>query len=139
MTTVDADTPLPDDLASAHRLIRELLASLRLQTHLNAHLQHQLEQLLCRLYGKKSEKLDPDQLLLFAREIVEAGGPEITPEPARAAAAASPPANGHGRRPLPASLPRRRIVHDVPPHQRPCPDCGAIRQPFGEEVREQLE
>jgi transposase len=140
MTPIDADSPLPDDLKSAHRLIRELLATLRQQAHLNAHLQHQLEGLLRRLYGRKSERLDPDQLLLFAREILEAGGPEITPEPAPAApAAARPPARGHGRKPLPASLPRKRVVHDVPPEQRPCPDCGATRQPFGEEVREQLE
>src|SRR5437879_3350923 len=65
---------------AAHRLIRELLATRRQQTHLNANLQHQLEQLLRRLYGKKSEKLDPNQLLLFAREILEAGGPDLTPE-----------------------------------------------------------
>ncbi len=40
---------------------------------------------------------------------------------------------------MPASLPRKRVVHDVPLEQRPCPDCGEIRQVFGEEVREQLE
>jgi transposase len=140
MTPIDADAPLPDDIEAAHRLIRELLATLREQTHLNANLQHQLEQLLRKLYGRKSEKLDPDQLLLFAREILEAGGPAITPEPApEAAAAANRPAQGHGRKPLPASLPRKTVVHDVPPEQRSCPDCGAIRQPFGEDVREQLE
>lgn len=140
MTPLDTDSPLPEDLESAHRLIRELLATLREQTHLNTHLQHQLEQLLRRLYGKKSEKLDPNQLLLFAREILEAGGPEITPEPVPAAEAAPrPPVPGHGRKPLPASLPRRRIVHDVPPEERPCPDCGGDRACIGEEVREQLE
>src|ERR1700761_802393 len=97
MTPLDADPPLPDDLEAAHRLIRELLATLRQQAHLNANLQHQLEQLLRRIYGKKSEKLDPDQLLLFAREILEAGGPDITPEPAPATPPAPrPPAPGHG-------------------------------------------
>jgi uncharacterized protein YigA (DUF484 family) len=81
MTTLDLDTPLPDDIESAHRIIREWLATLRQQAHLNDKLQHQLEQLLRRLHGKKSEKLDPDPLSLFAREILEADGPEITPEP----------------------------------------------------------
>jgi transposase len=137
MTTLDADAPLPDDIESSHRLIRELLAALRQQAHLNEALQHQLEQLLRRLYGKKSEKLDPGQLWLFAREILEAGGPEIAPGPRPTPART--PAKGHGRKPLPASLPRRRVVHDVPPGERPCPDCGEIRQPFSEEVREQLE
>jgi transposase len=143
MTPLDADPPLPDDLEAAHRLIRELVATLRQQTHLNANLQHQLEQLLRRIYGKKSEKLDPNQLLLFAHEILEAGGPDLTPEsetaPADAPAAARPQGPGHGRKPLPASLPRKQIVHDVPVEQRPCPDCGSERVCIGEEVREQLE
>jgi transposase len=138
MTTPDADYPLPDDIESAHRLIRELLATLRQQTHLNDALQHQLEQLLRRLYGKKSEKLDPDQLLLFAQEILEAGGPQIATEPVPTTPLKSP-VKGHGRKPLPASLPRQRVVHDVPLQERPCPDCGEVRQPFAEEVREQLE
>src|SRR3954452_7760832 len=143
MTPIGLDTPLPDDLEAAHRLIRELLEALRQQTHLNANLQHQLEQLLRRIYGKKSEKLDPNQLLLFAREILEAGGPEITPAPETAPAGA-PPATGpqgpgHGRKPLPASLPRKRVVHDILPEQRPCPGCGAPRVCIGQEVREQLE
>jgi transposase len=145
MTPVDADTPLPDDIEAAHRLIRELLATLRQQAHLNANLQHQLEGLLRRIYGKKSEKLDPNQLLLFAREILEAGGPDLTsepettstPAPAPVPAAARTP--GHGRQPLPAGLPRRRVVHDVPAQQRLCPDCGALRVCIGQEVREQLE
>src|SRR5271156_2955282 len=104
MTTIDPNTPLPEDIESAHRLIRELLKSLHQQAHLNENLQHQLEQLLRRLYGKKSEKLDLNQLLLFAREILEAGGPEITPQPQPPTPSpAKPSVPGHGRRPLPAS------------------------------------
>jgi transposase len=131
MTPIGLDTPLPDDLEAAHRLIRELIETLRQQTHLNDKLQHQLEQLLRRLYGRKSEKLDPNQLLLFAREILEAPGPgspelEPTPEPT-APSPAKPPVQGHGRKPLPAGLPRKRVVHDVPIEQRPCPECGGDR------------
>jgi transposase len=142
MTPIDIDIPLPDDIETAHRLIRALLATLRQQTHLNETLQHQLEQLLRRIYGRKSEKLDPNQLLLFAREILEAAEPETTPEPTPEPAAPSPanrPTKGHGRKPLPANLTRRRVMHDVPPEQRLCPDCGGDRACIGEEVREQLE
>jgi transposase len=143
MTPIGLDTPLPDDLEAAHRLIRELIETLRQQTHLNDKLQHQLEQLLRRLYGRKSEKLDPNQLLLFAREILEAAGPgspelESTPEPT-APSPAKPPVQGHGRKPLPAGLPRKRVVHDVPIEQRLCPECGGDRACIGEEGREQLE
>src|SRR4051794_40649682 len=116
MTTAGTDTPLPDDIEAAHRLIRELLATVREQAHLNANLQHQLEQLLRRLYGRKSEKLDPGQLLLFAREILDAGGPEIAPGP-EATAPPKRPIQGHGRKPLPAGLPRKTVLHEVPPDE----------------------
>jgi transposase len=143
--------PLPDDLETAHQLIRELLATLSQQLHLNAKLQHQLEQLLRQRYGRKSERVDPGQLLLFAQDILAQAQAQAEPEaeptpqaepgpePAPAPSAPKPKKNGHGRKPLPASLPRKPVVHDVPPEQLPCPDCGAMRQCIGTEVREQLE
>ena len=73
--------PLPDDLETAHQLIRELLKSLAQQVHLNDKLQHQLEQLLRQRYGPKTERIDPAQLLLFAREILAQAEP--APAPAR--------------------------------------------------------
>jgi transposase len=135
--------PLPDDLETAHQLIRELLETLSQQIHLNAKLQHQLEQLLRQRYGRKSERVDPAQLLLFVQEILAQAEPtpqlDPVPEPAPSPSATQPQKNGHGRKPLPASLPRKPEVHDVPPEQLPCPDCGALRQCIGAEVREQLE
>ena len=68
------DATLPDDLDTAHQQIRELAETLRQQVVLNQKLQHQLEQLLRQRYGKKGEKVDPDQLLLFAFEAVVIGG-----------------------------------------------------------------
>src|SRR4051794_8750574 len=137
--------PLPEDLETAHQLIRELLETLGQQIHLNAKLQHQLEQLLRHRYGRKSERVDPAQLSLFAQEILAQAEPEPEPEPEPASEPTPLPSapqskkNGHGRKPLPASLPRKPVVHDVPPEQLPCPDCGALRQCIGTEVREQLE
>jgi transposase len=141
--------PLPDDLETAHQLIRELLETLSQQLHLNAKLQHQLEQLLRHRYGRKGERIDPGQLWLFAQEILAQAetdsAPETTPPPEPDPEPKAPPSTnkpqkkGHGRKPLPASLPRKPVVHDVPPEQLPCPDCGAPRQCIGSEVREQLE
>jgi transposase len=143
MTTTTSE--LPTDLATAHELIRQLVATLRLKEHLIEKLQHQLEQLLRQRYGRKSEKLDPAQLLLFAREILASLGTE-TPAPQPAAEPppsppepAPPKKNGHGRKVLPASLPRQRVVHDLLPEQLPCPECGTLRIRIGEEVREQLD
>jgi transposase len=146
-TTLDE---LPADVETCHQLIRELLESLAQQTHLSEKLQHQLEQLLRQRYGRKTETLDPAQLLLFAREILaaeETTAPESTPStdtpptdtPPTEDSSSPPKKKGHGRKPLPASLPRKRVVHDVLSEQLPCPDCGILRIKIGEEVREQLE
>src|SRR3954470_7848180 len=135
--------PLPEDLETAHQLIRELLETLAQQLHLNAKLQHQLEQLLRHRYGRKGERVDPAQLLLFAQEILAQAEPaprsDPSPEPPPPPGAPRPKKDGHGRKPLPASLPRKPVLHDVPPEQLPCPDCGTVRRRIGEEVREQLE
>ena len=63
---------LPDDLATAHELIRELAKTVHAQEHLIAKLQHQLEQLpalhwdnrkinqpctICASYGNLSQPL----------------------------------------------------------------------------------
>src|SRR5258708_11995363 len=116
------DATLPGDLDTAHRQIREQAETLRQQGHLIAQLQQQLERLLRDRYGKKGEKVDPDQLLLFAQDILaqtEPMAPVQKPlEPAESKS------NGHGRKPLPTSLPRKRIVHDVAPEDRACPECA---------------
>jgi transposase len=129
---------LPDDLDTAHRQIREQAQTLRQQQHLIARLQHQLEQLLRQRYGKKAEKVDPDQLLFFAQDILVQTEPMASAPPPEPGASKSK-TKGHGREPLPASLPRKRIVHDVAVEDRACPECGAERQKMGEETREQLE
>src|SRR4051812_36585789 len=95
------DAALPDDLDTAHRQIREQAETLRQQSQLIARLQHQLEQLLRQRFGKKGEKVDPDQLLLFAKDILaqaEPMAPALQPvEPA----APKPSPGKHGRKPLP--------------------------------------
>src|SRR5262245_53193568 len=96
--------PLPDDLATAHQLIRQLLGTLAQQVHLNEKLQHQLEQLLRRRYGPKTERIDPAQLLLFAQEILAQAEPvpasAPAPEPDPAPTPPAPKKEGHGRKPL---------------------------------------
>jgi transposase len=144
----DLTIDLPTDLDSCHSLIRELLETLHQQGLLIGHMQHQLERLLRQRFGRSSEKIDPDQLLLFAADILAqadatpATEPQSGPAgdaPPTPALAAKPKRKGHGRKPLPAHLERRRVVHDVPTDELTCPDCGGRREAFGEEVREQLD
>lgn len=46
-------------------MIGELLTSLRLERRTREDLEYRIDILLNRLYGKRSEKIDPNQLLLF--------------------------------------------------------------------------
>ena len=121
---------LPDDLETAHQLIRELLATLHEQLHLNEKLQHQLEQLLRHRFGKKSERVDPAQLLLFAQEILAQAEPTPKPDPVPEPTPppSAPKKNGHGRKPLPASLPPSRSCTMSPPNNSRAPTaapCGS--------------
>jgi transposase len=130
------DAPLPDDLAVCQQMIRELLDVLRVARRDNEHLQHRLELLLRRLYGPRAERLDPHQPSLFS-DLQDPEPPPAPPAPPPEPAAT--PRKGHGRRPLPRDLPRRRVVHETPAAQRACPGCGRERSAVGEEVSEQLD
>jgi len=99
--------------------------------------QHLLEQLLRHRYGPKRERVDENQLFLFAAEIVHANQdkatpPEKTAQPTRQR-------KGHGRKPLPESLERRRVVYDLAEHQQRCPQCHGELKHIGDEVSERLE
>ena len=56
---------LPTDVAVLQGMIRELLTTTHSQNRRIAHLEHQLNQLLKRLYGPRADKVHPDQPLLF--------------------------------------------------------------------------
>jgi len=149
----------PPDLAACHQMLRQQQALIHQRdvliheqhrglvqmAHEKQSLQQQLEKLLRRLYGPRSERLDAAQLLLFG-QLVDAAAEGIAAE-SGAAQATAPQAPGkaprqvarpHGRRPLPEHLPRHRLEHAVAPEELICP-CGCTRRRIGEEVSEQLE
>jgi len=131
---------LPKDLAACHALIRQLLEQLNNSTRKLTQMEHQLQQLLRRLYGRSSEKIDPKQMVLFAEMLkqLEAQNPPVQPQPEPAAPPAAP-RKGHGRRRIPDDLPRERRIHDLPENEKPCPCCGTMREIIGQEVSEQLD
>src|ERR1700730_1393022 len=57
---------LPDDRDTLKRMVLELLATLYQERLDSASLRHRIGLLLQRLYGPRSERFDPSQLLLFA-------------------------------------------------------------------------
>jgi transposase len=136
---------LPDDVATLKALIGELLAALQKTQQRNAQLEHRLDQLLRRVYGQKSEQLDPAQLLLFLTE-QSASSAEAAPEtpPVEPASVETETITvtrkkGHGRRALPDNLPRVRHVHELTEAEQLCPCCHAPRTKIGEDISEQLE
>jgi transposase len=103
-------------------------------------LQHQLQQLLRRLFGRSSEKIDPNQMPLFETLLNQLAPPTpAAEETPKSAPARKPSTNGHGRRKLPSDLPRQKLIHDLPEEQKPCPCCGKMRHVIGQEVSEQID
>jgi transposase len=139
LPTMDVSN-LPDDLMLCHQVIRELHDAVHQVQRENAQLNHRLQQLLRARYGPRAERMDPAQMLLFAREILEQEAPESAREPESPEEATCPPRRkGHGRRPLPKDLPRKRVVHDLSLEEQTCPCCGEPRTKISEETSEQLE
>ena len=118
---------LPCDLAACHAMIAQLLEQLKSTQRENAQLEHQLQQLLRRLYGHSAERIDPNQQVLFAELLGQLQSQQPAPVPPTAAPAPKPAGhNGHGRRRLPADLPRERRVS--PAGQRRLPPVADLRR-----------
>ena len=137
--TIDL-SKLPNDPGVLRAMVGDLLRELEAKERKLVSLQHHLEQLFRWRYGPKRERLDENQLFLFAVGLVqadqEAGDASEEPE------ASSFPrrhAKGHGRNRLPEHLERRRTVYDVPADERWCPHCQEGLRPMGEDVSERLE
>ena len=127
---VDRDEVITDHL----RKIAERDERLAEQEDEIKALQSQLAYLKHKLFGPRSEKIDPQQLLLFKelqaridalQEKVE--HEELTYQRRK----------GHGRRPLPDDLPAEDVVY--PPESTDCPCCGKPMQQIGSEVTEELD
>src|SRR5436190_11056044 len=130
--------PLPDDPLVLKQMIQELLVTLHEQRHENESLRQRLDQLLRRLYGPRAERINPEQLALFA-ELLQSETPSPpAPEP-QPEEAPTRQAKPHGRRKPPGQFRRERRVYELGEAERRCPCCGETRAPIGEECSEQLD
>ena len=125
------------ELLQAERV--ELLKQLEQKDRELESVQHQLQALLRRYYGRSSEKMDPNQRLLF-EDLIDKAIPEMpADDDADAPAVPTRQGKGHGRRRLPSNLPREKVIHDLPEEEKPCPCCGKLRHIIGKETHEQLD
>ena len=105
----------------------------------NDRLRHLIGQLQRMQFGKRSEKLDPDQLNLALEDleqVVAAAAAEqekADPAPQRARCEK----RRAGRRPLPDHLPRVEVV--IEPQDTACPCCGGAMHIIGEDRSQRLD
>lgn len=125
-------TSLPDD----PQLLKALLLQ---QQDRISHLTEQLYLLLHRQYGASSEKQSLNQLGLFneaEQDQCDADQQADSDACDQAAKTRAKP----GRKPLPDSLPRVRVEHDLKAEDKVCSTCGNTDlHRIGEEISEQLE
>ena len=130
----------PNDPAALRQMVMGLLEAVETERRLR-QLQHWVEQLLRARYGPRRERVNENQLFLFAALVMPVarslrprlGGTEELPRGRRQGE------GGHGRGALPKSLQRQRVVYDLAEGERQCPQCQGDLKRLGEEVSERLE
>jgi transposase len=131
---------LPSEVNLLQQVVLQLLQAVEDKDQLLARVQHQLAQLLRYRYGQKRERINENQLFLFAVQIIAAiSSEESTADAVTSKEKKESERRGHGRRSLPESLERRRVVFDLDESQRQCQHCHTPMQKIGEDVSERLE
>jgi transposase len=124
---------LPDDVSTLKQMVLTLLGQID-------DLQGQLYYLKRQLFGKKSEKLSPDQRLLFENLYTQIEAKIEEQKQSKTEAAPKKRNQNHnGRRPLPQDLPRQTIEIEPEDDEKVCEVCGSEKSRIGEEVTEKLE
>lgn len=132
---------LPNDVATLHRMIGELATTLdteRAQAQTEIERLRQILKTLQRgRFGRRSERLEPDQLQLALEDLVaDIARIEVETPPAEGKAPAAGPSPSD-RAGLPAHLPRTEMMVDLAPAHCPC--CGGAVHEIGETVSEMLD
>jgi transposase len=146
----DATTSLPQDPAVLQKLLIAALAerdAARAEKEIaqaeaerviaqNDRLRHILHQLNRGVFGRSSEKLDPDQIEMVL-ESFEEGQARVETEKVKASGKKRGSSREGTRKSLPAHLPRIEVV--VEPPDTACPCCGGGMHVIGEERSERLD
>jgi transposase len=120
---------LPSDPTLLHHLVRDMASVVERREGEIERLQLIITQLQRTQYGRRSERLDADQLAL--------GLEDVETDKACAEAAQEPAAKPNDRKPLPAHLAREEVVIDI--GAETCACCGGALHPIGESVSEILD
>jgi transposase len=146
---------LPEDVAACHAMIQTQRAlidqiqgtagqqadTIASQQQRIEKLQHELDLFKRYLFGQRRERFidDPRQGKLFEIDDDAIASDAAPTEDESAGSPTTTRRRGHGRRRLPDTLPRRRVVHELSEEERRCPCCDKLRVKVSEEISEQLE
>ena len=105
----------------------------------NDRFRHLIRQLQRLQFGRRSERLDPDQLNLALEDleqaVAETGAEQEKADPALKRAGAEKRRGTRGS--LPEQLPRVEVV--IEPEDTACPCCGGVMQVIGEDRSQRLD
>src|SRR4051794_13488984 len=148
-----APEPLPNDVAALRAMLvaaraerdaeraekAQLAAECDQLAGQNDRLRYLIRQLQRLQFGRRSEKLDPDQLNLALEDIeqaiAETEAEQEKADPALKRARAKTRRTGRGS--LPEHLPRVEVV--IAPDDTACPCCGGTMQAIGEDCSSRLD
>ena len=139
---------LPDEADALKQIIAQLTLTIadlehEKRTHQSTidSLHEQLRLLQHHRFGRRSEKYDPNQLDLFNEAEVTEDSIEESDLQADEPTVTVPAHTRKkgGRKPLPATLPRIDVIHDLPEEEKVCAHDGERLVSIGEVVSEQLD
>ncbi len=129
---------LPSDIDLLHRLVRDMAVVVETRDDEIERLQRLIKQLQRGTFGRRSERLDPDQLALGLEDLDGDIARAEAPHAAPSASDPDPDSKGAPRRSiLPDHLPRADVILDV--EGNGCPGCGGHLHPIGEATSEMLD
>lgn len=136
-----ADVKLPEDIEILQQMVLSLLADVDEKTRTIFDLKQQLALYKRNLFGRRSEKLNPAQRMLFEGlcDKLEARIAEAEDQQKDSRPKEQQKDKRNGRRPLPADLPQEQIDIHPPEDQRICKGCGQAKDVIGQQVTEELE
>ncbi len=129
-----AKKDLPNDVETLRNLALSMHDDMRRMSREIERLREQLQQMIDHRFGRKTERVDPNQLLLFAGS--KPRDTEVEKEEIVVPRHRRRKHRGHGREPFPEHLPRNRIDCDPPEEERTCSCCGKPLIRIGEEISE---